>query len=1022
MKNVSRSCLCVFGLMTGTLFAADTWYWRAKVTCNDYAGVSSGKYGYSSQSDQNWVNAATGAAGVPRSGDFVIIDTAKYSPSRDFGSDFTTSLAFGGLTYKTLPNAASSNQGTFTLQAGGQGIVAESGVLLTTSQNFNGYVCFTGSGDAVVDIQNAAARLYIQKSFYGNADVTLVKRGAGTLQTNEGYAPTDNDKAPTKYKQARTDTTGYYVHRKFEFGAVKLQGGTLDLRQYYRVKNCQFLFDGDGTKLAVMELWKGGNIDLGVHSLELDSCSLNETEHVTQATHEVYGQSERCFLHFYGATASSSFSGAFTGGAGLVWEPTDSTAEFVFKKTVSPTTGILTVSNGIVRVTEGAGFSALSRLTVDGANACFAVDNTAGCDFRAIPLVIANDGKLNLAANVRMCATSVTVDGAVIADGLYSAANANWIQGAGVLRVGVPSVAEGSATATWTFAGTSALDTASSWEGGVVPDLDNAQTKVMVGAPVAGAAVMTLPGDVWVKGLEALNSKWVTVKAPADQVFAIGSEGLKSPSGSRLVLAAPPDVKTSQTWEIRGGGGLDVQKPISSFPGDDLLVTGNGWIGLSSASPACHGNLVISNVQAQVNVTDALGPAGAPEACICHPSGSKFPTFASGITVNRDLLIYDAGKSSKGSTTLTIPANATLTFNGAVHSTNTCALYLDLGAGSRVTFNKLFMSRDGGNIKGSGTVVFNGPYHCRDRFGMSGGTVELHATLNRLNGNLGAWSGGTIKTMVDYALEASNQTCREPVDSTNNSKDAALRTWLNMKNSAVLDLCGHPQSVDHVALHCGGGTITSDTAATLHVNRTAGYWAKHNYSQGYTIPSEYSTADGYGYECVDRGCWAGGVTLSYEATKPLQRFMTRASTSTGCIEVVSGRLIFLRRAATSGETFDLKEGTANPCPRETTTDGSWQNATAAVIKGGALVLEHSQVLGRDTDVKFEKTGNAYGKLELAAGASQKCFDLYVDGVRQPRGTWGATGSGAQHVDDVRFAGSGVLNVLGDGQGMIIIVR
>ena len=31
----------------------------------------------------------------------------------------------------------------------------------------------------------------------------------------------------------------------------------------------------------------------------------------------------------------------------------------------------------------------------------------------------------------------------------------------------------------------------------------------------------------------------------------------------------------------------------------------------------------------------------------------------------------------------------------------------------------------------------------------------------------------------------------------------------------------------------------------------------------------------------------------------------------------------------------------------------------------------------------------------------------------PRGTWGATGSGAEHVDDAHFAGTGVLVVAKD---------
>ena len=91
------------------------------------------------------------------------------------------------------------------------------------------------------------------------------------------------------------------------------------------------------------------------------------------------------------------------------------------------------------------------------------------------------------------------------------------------------------------------------------------------------------------------------------------------------------------------------------------------------------------------------------------------------------------------------------------------------------------------------------------------------------------------------------------------------------------------------------------------------------------------------------------------------------------------------------------------------------------IKGGTLVLEHSQALGKKTDVRFVKMNNAYGKVQLNADVNQMVHDLYVDGVKQPYGTYGSTSSSAQYKDDTRFAGSGVLNVVGT-PGLAIILR
>ena len=74
------------------------------------------------------------------------------------------------------------------------------------------------------------------------------------------------------------------------------------------------------------------------------------------------------------------FTGTFYRRAGLVWNPDAADAAFVFAKAVSHTTGELLVSNGVVRLVEGATFSRLSRLDV-AAGAKFVVEAGAGSGF-----------------------------------------------------------------------------------------------------------------------------------------------------------------------------------------------------------------------------------------------------------------------------------------------------------------------------------------------------------------------------------------------------------------------------------------------------------------------------------------------------------------------------------------------------------------------------------------------------------------------------------------------------------------
>ncbi len=693
------------------------------------------------------------------------------------------------------------------------------------------------------------------------------------------------------------------------------------------------------------------------------------------------------------------FAGVLSGPLSFTFAPSVDGSSFTLAHTESRMSGSLTVSWGTLGLAEGA------TLFVQGAAA------------------LTDGGTLSLAADTFLNVETMTVSGTEIEPGIYTSSAASdagagitgvdWITGTGLLRVGTPAEPETVAEAVWTHTGSEsgAVSVSSNWQTGETPVLGGAQTKVIVDPNATDTVRMALDQSVWIRGLEASAAQDVMVSASGSSMLQTGSAGIRGPSGKTLTLDAPMMPMASQTWKVRGEmGALNVNGAIQSFPDIGLTICGEGGnVAFNAACSALRGPLVVSNVQATVSADGALGPLGASPAFFYHYTSAKTPKFTDGTVVDRDLWLVDTSKAENGLSKLMIPADATVTFNGFVSATNKSDLSIDVGAGARVTFNQLFKSCDECTLSGSGTVVFNGRFYCQDRFYMGAykGVVEFHAApdqKNRLYGNYGAFAGGRIKTMVENTLNNAN---------------------MNAKDSAVLDLCGHSQTVSEMALHAGGGTVTSETPATLRIVRSDGYWANHNYAFGcgYSPPSGYSSDNFYGYECVDRGKWTGAVTLSYEPQNTaMTRFVARMSSSTGRVEIASGRIVFLRRAATAGETFDLKLGSANPCPRETSYDGGWTNATALVVKGGMVELEHSNAIGRDTNVLFEQKNGAYGKLQLDEGVAQKCYDLYIDGVCQARGTWGATGSGAQHIDDVRFAGTGVLNVLSDGRGMVFIVR
>ena len=955
MKRILCSCVGIF--VVGLLVAASSAMAEDLYFCPNADGKGATNWKDSSSNHgwyigkSNWTNAQ-GVAKSPTASDVVWFNQAITNTLNGRGLASNVSNASGsgtvaGLIYTNNQNNT-INQGTVTVAAGGVGVV------LCMNTTWYANLAMSGTGEVPLYMPSGA-KLTMQKGLTGSGGVA-VKRGGGTWEIANETA------------------------RTFSAGGIRIEGGpiTFGNNKLNETSGFTLTFAGnDATEVITLN-----RSDMAVKDL-----TLAETADVDNTDHG-FTSSAGYNLAFLGGTSSvspMSFTGSFKGSAGLVWAPADADTEIVLKKAAHPTTGGIWVSNGVVRVSEGASFLNLTNVTVHGSGARFAVDASAVRVFPAAKFNISAGGKLRVGTGSYMSLVTVTTNGEAVADGVYRgsagpavAEEVDWIDGPGVVVVGSPVVGAPVA-ATWSGEGADTAATAlANWNGAeALPDLVTGETSVSV----TGGATFTADTDVFAQGFTVGVTPF-TLAPAAGKTLLIGAGGITGSGGTVTVGGAGTVVAAvEQTWE-NGSGTIAVAGDVSG--------------------------------------------AGSAVTRIHHAGSGKSPTFAAGVTVGGDILFVDTSVAKNGTTSISVPANANITFNGKVLSTNTASISISSGAGSTVTFNDLFMSRNGGTISGSGTMVFNGPFHYRDRSNLSGGIVELHATGNRLSGNMGTWNGGTLKTMVPYAINKTN-TKRQSSGWDNNSSDGDQNTRLNLKNTCTIDLCGNDQSIDQLAMHANGtdsgGHVTSATPATFHLQTEKSYWPKSDYQYGFSGYSSISEANGYGYETADKGYWEGAVTLSYEAANSgMVRSMMRQSPSTGRVEVVSGTLVFLRRATTSGETFDLKGGSSNPYPRLANEDGGWTNATAVVVKGGTLELEHSKVFGPQVVVQFVQTSNAYGKINLADGVRQRVYALEIDGVDQRRGTYGATGSGAKYVNDTLFSGTGVLSVVGDGRGMSIMFK
>ena len=97
-----------------------------------------------------------------------------------------------------------------------------------------------------------------------------------------------------------------------------------------------------------------------------------------------------------------------------------------------------------------------------------------------------------------------------------------------------------------------------------------------------------------------------------------------------------------------------------------------------------------------------------------------------------------------------------------------------------------------------------------------------------------------------------------------------------------------------------------------------------------------------------------------------------------------------------------------------------------IVSGNSKVKVNASGALSQTDVRFDDVDRFSGTLELPAGKTEICKKLFIgEGVDSlPRGTYGATGSGADNLDDVHFTGTGVLLVMQDTtiESTVILVR
>ncbi len=493
----------------------------------------------------------------------------------------------------------------------------------------------------------------------------------------------------------------------------------------------------------------------------------------------------------------------------------------------------------------------------------------------------------------------------------------------------------------------------------------------------------------------AAVAPYAVVVDTATKSYTIGGAGIAGACGltktgaAGLTLAgthAYTGVTDVQAGSLTLNGALDGSS-LTVAHGAAFSETASGTIAGATAGVTCIGAATlagantyggetvvgvagISNITLTVGHNQALGSTAVGTRVIggTPANFNNSVALASGVTVSGETLTLDSATGrarlvySAGSDSAMWDGDIVLSSGGANYlSCDSSGGTLFVGASAEDTVSG---ANRGISVRGSGTTVINSTL----QIGSGGitrddpGTCLLNAAAHQFGNS--TINQGTLRLGADNVMP---HTIVVTIGKSGNTAEATL------------DLNGHDQRLAGVAdMHYAAGNgkqlIVSDTPATL------------------TISNETARSFGLAGSAIE-----GAITLVKLGSGTLT--LTGTNSYSGATVVSSGTL-----AVSAG-------GTLGANTIQIAVDGT-----------GTLALSTSDALSDLAVVSMPAFGVASAKIQLAEGVEETVGWLLYGGKFKSVGTCGATGSGADHIDDTHFSGSGRLRVVSSKSGLIMSLR
>lgn len=623
--------------------------------------------------------------------------------------------------------------------------------------------------------------------------------------------------------------------------------------------------------------------------------------------------------------------------------------------------GTLTLSNAFSTTT--------GSITVSNGTLAVAAAGSLG---GASTLAIAAGGaKVSVAVGVTEPVIKLVLDGVVQTGGTYGATgsgaeyeNDAYFAGGGVLFV------QRGASVTWDGEGADALlSTPENWTGDTAPGLKWDDVTFGTGGLTA---VVDRAASLY--GL-TFNRDANFVVAAGGGAITNGAGGIvaQSPSttGRTYMIAEAVTLATGQEWLITnntaGTTTLTVSGPLQGSAGSHLLKTGNGNLTLSGDNSfagvltATLGDLIVTHSNAlgsAVGKTVVLSGGGAVSS-----RGAQL-VLRGGITLNEPLEVVGLGDG--GFNGVIVNGDSDNVLEGPVALLGNARYQTSSGTGSL---------RFRGGISGNATFTF-----------AYGNAVVEGVPLNLGSGLLYVHSGNLTLLNSGHAWAASSI-----------GWDGVLRAG-----------AAHVLPTDKPFLmgsHDAGASVHAAGRAVFDLNA---------FDQGIgSLGTEGSVLAAGVSSGATRIIWSASA-----ATLTVHQAVTNTfdGAVTGRVSVVKAGAAQLTLSGTNTTfgSFTVSNGTL----RVGATGTLGANSTNVVVAGGSLSLAHSAAISDQATLQLL----AGGLVSLDAGVDETIGWLNYGGTPRRAGTYGSTASPATYKDNTRFAGSGVLRVLRDASGTLVLLQ